>query len=873
MNRKRFLQSGVITLFGLPLLLKKNTLRGVFTLENADELKKWLKTGGPIGGLGYNVRYRPDSPSTIFVTDAWSGLQKSTDGGENWSSANSGISFRNGPSSDAIPIFAFKVDSNNNDILWAGTQNGGGLYKSTDGGDTWVKKDTGINLDPNPDAGSLTIRHIEVEPGNSNTVYVMGEMPTGVWGTEFERVKGFIYRSTDGGENFSLLKELNSLTRWMFIDPSDTDSILVTTGIFDRESDIDDPNETHASGPGIGVYISNDGGSTWISSNTGMDSSKSLFVGGADRDPDNPSTHIVATGNNNDFNKGIYGAVYRTTDGDQNWTDVSPNLPVGILGEVYTAVAFAPSDPDIVYVGSAIAIYRSSDNGLTWQRFTGGMGAPYGPKGVRSGVPIDMVVDPNDPDTLFINNYGGGVFKSTDGAQTWISWSKGYTGADIHSVTVHPSNSLQIMANGRSGVFLSDDAGENWQGISNGYAAFPEGFGVAYDPSDLTGKTLLCSDEHESYILRSTDNGNNWTPALYLETGEVNNRHGARNIRFAPSNADVVYAGFMAAGLHADPHKLDFSESLGIYKSSDGGQNWNEANTGLPTGAQAKNVTDIAISYQSADKLYITLRSGGVYRSLDGGSTWQDLKTTLPDGENWTDEWGVNDSIQRHSLLSCAVHPNNDEIILVGGNIFGIYKSVNGGSSWSQVLPPTELINNGTRDHGHIFSVVFDPNSPTNVYAAEWHGGMYKSEDSGESWSLINDGLSTRAVAKLSISSNSEYLYAATQGEGVFRYQIQEIATSISQNKAIPNSVKLHQNYPNPFNPSTTISFELNEPGNVKLTIFNSLGQTVKTLFNGYRSSGSHSISFDATSFASGTYIYKLEGEGFSVSKKMILLK
>ena len=185
--------------------------------------------------------------NTFFVTDAWSGLQRSTDSGATWESVNSGIDFRSGASDDAIPVFAFRIDPNNNDILWAGTENGGGLYKSTDGGSSWQKRDNGINLDPNPDTAPLTIRHIEVMPGDSNTVFVMGENHTGVWGTEFERVKGFIYKSTDGGANFSLLTEFDSLARWLFINPADTDQMLVTTGIFDREADIDDPNMVHPS--------------------------------------------------------------------------------------------------------------------------------------------------------------------------------------------------------------------------------------------------------------------------------------------------------------------------------------------------------------------------------------------------------------------------------------------------------------------------------------------------------------------------------------------------------------------------------------------------------------------------------------------------
>ena len=90
---------------------------------------------------------------------------------------------------------------------------------------------------------------------------------------------------------------------------------------------------------------------------------------------------------------------------------------------------------------------------------------------------------------------------------------------------------------------------------------------------------------------------------------------------------------------------------------------------------------------------------------------------------------------------------------------------------------------------------------------------------------------------------------------------------------SVPSVYSLAQNYPNPFNPSTTISFGLPKAGNVKLVIFDILGSEVKTLINDYRNAGTYTVMFDASSFSSGIYFYKLETSGFTDTKKMLLVK
>ena len=87
------------------------------------------------------------------------------------------------------------------------------------------------------------------------------------------------------------------------------------------------------------------------------------------------------------------------------------------------------------------------------------------------------------------------------------------------------------------------------------------------------------------------------------------------------------------------------------------------------------------------------------------------------------------------------------------------------------------------------------------------------------------------------------------------------------------SSFRLEQNYPNPFNPMTNINFELPLDGLVKLSVYNLLGEEVKTLVNGVMDEGVHSIKFNATDLNSGVYFYKLESEGYAQIRKMVVIK
>ncbi len=134
-------------------------------------------------------------------------------------------------------------------------------------------------------------------------------------------------------------------------------------------------------------------------------------------------------------------------------------------------------------------------------------------------------------------------------------------------------------------------------------------------------------------------------------------------------------------------------------------------------------------------------------------------------------------------------------------------------------------------------------------------------------------------------NSNSPKNYSFTDlnpiGGSKFRYRLKQIdndgqfeySKTIEVDFNSPKKFELSQNYPNPFNPKTTIRFSVSEGGNVKLTLYNPLGQEIKIMVNEYKESGTHIINFDASDFNSGMYIYKLESGSLIQTRKMILLK
>lgn len=685
---------------------------------------RWVRTGGPLGGLGYDVRMRPDRPEVLYVSDAWSGVNTSSDGGRTWQASNTGIVTRAGPSGDAIPIFCLTLDPRHADVMWAGTQNSRGIYKSADAGRTWARKDNGV-----VERWGITLRGFGVDPADSNTVYAAAEISSVLWagrdtpGREFDRTRGVVYKTTDGGDHWTPIWRGDNLARYVWIDPRNRNVLYVSTGIFDREAANSDPAQGLPGG--VGILKSTDGGRTWrvLGRDQGL---LNLYVGSLFMHPKNPDILLAGAGNNA-YRDG--GGVYRSTDAGETWKRV---LSCGGI----QSVEFALGDPRIAYAGSPDAIYRSEDGGATWSPVT--EGGAWGPPGVRAGFPIDFQVDLRNPDRLFVNNYGGGNFLSEDGGRTWQIASTGYTGAQVRDIAVDPADARRVFAAARSGLFVSPDRGGQWVGLNYPPASCMEWHAVAVDPAD--SQHVLAANNWQGTLVQSHDGGRTWR--------SVGERPGPKMswqaIAFAPSDPKTVYAGtsaFFSSGSFGD-----HLAAAGIYVSRDGGRTWQPANDANSADA---NVAALAVDPHRPAVVYAATCRHGLLKSTDGGGRWQP----------------VNQGLRVKDTRAVAIDPTNPQVLYVGLENAGICISTDGGDRWRPC-------GNGMDPEAAIRDVVLDPKNPRTLYAADIRSGVYRSTDGGGVWMRINDGLRTRAVQALAISSDGGTLYAATEGEGVFRLDL-----------------------------------------------------------------------------------------------------
>jgi hypothetical protein len=241
--------------------------------------------------------------------------------------------------------------------------------------------------------------------------------------------------------------------------------------------------------------------------------------------------------------------------------------------------------------------------------------------------------------------------------------------------------------------------------------------------------------------------------------------------------------------------------------------------------------------------VYAAVPSIGVYRSEDNGVNW------IP--------------VLQSPAIDYVEVAAFENFAFAGSFFAGARHSSNNGSTWFE--------SSGFPADASVFAL--GPAGDDMVLAGtdlapSW---IYASFDNGVSFSPYSEGLANRASVE-AIAVNDTFMFAGTDDHGVWR-RLRPGVVSVQTELEIPQKFHLAQNYPNPFNPATTIEYSIHSDGFVKLSVFNAIGEEVRTLVSEFNKAGSYKEIFDAGNLSSGIYFYKLQAGSFVETRKMILLK
>jgi len=358
-------------------------------------------------------------------------------------------------------------------------------------------------------------------------------------------------------------------------------------------------------------------------------------------------------------------------------------------------------------------------------------------------------------------------------------------------------------------------------------------------------------------IFRSTDFGDSWVPA---NTGLA-----SMDVR-----ALVLSETNLFAGTYGD----------GVYRSTNSGSSWTPVDSGLTD----LFMTTLVVSPEEAGgtNLLAGTYYGGVFRSTDNGTSWTRLggqfgcvSALAVSGANifagtYDFLWVSTDNGSTWGWRGLGTILNVDDIIIHGTSVLcacstipssygGVYSSTDNYTTWEHFNPGSSV---------EVFSLA---TSGTNLWAGA-DSGFFLSTDNGSHWSEVNTGLPAGPYAPYSLTVSGMYLFAGMGG--VWRRPLSEMTASVEPVRGeVPRELAVSQNYPNPFNPSTVIEFTLPRSGYATLTVHSVLGKMVARLVDGEQAAGTFKATWDASGMPSGVYFYRLTAGEYVHTRKMVLMK
>ena len=638
-----------------------------------------------------------------------------------------------GPALTSGRIGALAVHPTNSAIIFAGAASGG-LWKTVNGGASWQPVfDT---------QGSYSIGWVTIDPRNPNVVWV------GTGENNSQRSVGYgdgVYKSDDGGRSWKNvgLKNSEHIGR-IVVDPANSDIVYVAA-----------QGPLWSDGGDRGLYKTSDGGKTWdqvlkISERTGV---TDVAV-----DPRNHNV-VIATSYQRRrhfftfIDGGPESAIHRSVDGGKTWTKVATGLPPEELGRI--GLAMSPVNPDVVYAIVEAAngkggIYRSSDNGVTWEKRT-----DYNQGSMYYGA---IFADPRDVNRVYVPDVFFQV--SDDGGKSLHRLGQRYMHVDNHIIWVDPANTDHLLVGNDGGLYRSFDRGATWTFFENlplaqyydadvdNAAPFYNVYGGLQDNNSLGGPSRTRSEHgilNEDWFV--TQGGDGFVS------------------RVDPEDPNIIYAELQ----HGVMVRVDkrTGERTGIQPREEPGQPPLRWNWDVPIIISPHSHTRL---YTAAQKLYRSDDRGNSWKALSGDLTRQvDRNAIAVMGKVWgPDAVAKNTSTAVYSNISAiSESPKQEGLLYVGTDDGVIQVSEDGGTIWRRTdkFP-------GVPAAAYVARLRASQHDAKTVYAAfenhqngDFTPWLLKSTDAGRTWTAITGDLpargSTYAIAEDPVDPN--LLFAGTE--------------------------------------------------------------------------------------------------------------
>lgn len=663
-------------------------------------------------------------PLTIFAGAATGGVWRSKDGGITWRAV-----FDDHPQS----IGAIRVDPSNPETIWVGTGEtwgrnsvsiGTGLYKSVDGGDSWSL----VGLED-----SERIARIEVDPGDSDKVFVCA---TGhLWNANDERG---VYKTTDGGESWEQILSVDENTGCadLSMDPQNPNVVYASMWEFRRS-----PDFFVSGGPGSGLFRTMDGGANWTELRNGLPQGDLGRIGVAVA-PSRPS-RVYAVVEADDT------AMYRSDDLGGTWEEINSSFNVVARPFYFAHVVVDPTDYDRVYKpGFFLGI--STDGGKAFTSlFSGAFGSVHSDHHA-------FWINPNNPKEVILGT-DGGVYMSYDGGANFrfvkaLPLSQFY---EVSADMATPYNVYGGLQDNGSWVGPSRAPG----GVQNQHwsmVGFGDGFHTYTDPFD---HNIIYAEYQGGQLLKHL-----------RETAEV------KYIAPQPGEGEEPFRFNWNAALHPSPttEATIYYGAEYLFRSRDRGESWERISPDLTTNDPARQrqsqsggltidnttaennttIYSISESPMNTEIVWVGTDDGNVQVTQDGGGSWTNVRANfegVPDG-TWV------------SHVEASPHEEGTAHVTFDGHRAGdmtpyIYRTTDFGQSWTALATEDVL--------GFAHVVVQDLVNPELLFVGT-EMGLYLTVDGGQQWARFGGTLPMVPVRDVDIHPRDHDLIIGTHGRGIF---------------------------------------------------------------------------------------------------------